>query len=72
LRANSDRIAERWDPAPSAATRPRSKTIDHPHVGILTLGHDVLTVAQRPAHRDSVPVTEASAGSGTTAGQIIR
>lgn len=45
LRANSDRFAELWDSGAVAHHEAARKTIDHPHVGALTLDCDVLTVA---------------------------
>jgi transcriptional regulator with XRE-family HTH domain len=45
LRANSDRFAELWDAGAVGRHEAARKTIDHPHVGPLTLDCDVLTVA---------------------------
>jgi transcriptional regulator with XRE-family HTH domain len=45
LHANSDRFAELWDAAAVGRHEAARKTIDHPHVGPLTLDCDVLTVA---------------------------
>lgn len=45
LRASSDRFAELWDSGTVGQHEAARKTIDHPHVGPLTLDCDVLTVA---------------------------
>jgi len=45
LRARSDRFAELWDSGVVGRHESARKTIDHPHVGTLTLDCDVLTVA---------------------------
>ncbi|WP_406104187.1 helix-turn-helix transcriptional regulator [Micromonospora globbae] len=45
LRARSDRFAELWDSGVVGRHASARKTIDHPHVGTLTLDCDVLTVA---------------------------
>lgn len=45
LRARSDRFAELWDSGVVGRHEAARKTIDHPHVGTLTLDCDVLTVA---------------------------
>lgn len=45
LRANSDRFAELWDSGTVGRHEAARKTIDHPHVGPLTLDCDVLTVS---------------------------
>ena len=45
LRAKSDRFAELWDSGAVGRQEAARKTIDHPHVGSLTLDCDVLTVA---------------------------
>jgi transcriptional regulator with XRE-family HTH domain len=45
LRTNSDRFAELWDSGTVGRHEAARKTIDHPHVGPLTLDCDVLTVA---------------------------
>ncbi|MET7669063.1 helix-turn-helix domain-containing protein [Micromonospora luteifusca] len=45
LRANNDRFAELWDSGTVGRHEAARKTIDHPHVGPLTLDCDVLTVA---------------------------
>ncbi|MDX3853425.1 helix-turn-helix transcriptional regulator [Streptomyces sp. AK02-01A] len=44
LRASSDRFAELWDSGAVGHHEAARKTIDHPHVGALTLDCDVLTV----------------------------
>ncbi|MDF3288195.1 helix-turn-helix transcriptional regulator [Streptomyces silvisoli] len=44
LRANSDRFARLWDSGAVGRHEAAHKTIDHPHVGPLTLDCDVLTV----------------------------
>ncbi|MFI6683998.1 helix-turn-helix transcriptional regulator [Streptomyces sp. NPDC050485] len=45
LRANSDRFAELWDSGAVGRHEASRKTIDHPHVGAVTLDCDVLSVA---------------------------
>jgi transcriptional regulator with XRE-family HTH domain len=45
LRANSPRFAELWDSGAVGAHEAAHKTIDHPHVGAVTLDCDILTVA---------------------------
>jgi hypothetical protein len=45
LRADSDRFAELWDSGVVGRHEAARKTVDHPHVGPLTLDCDVLTVA---------------------------
>ncbi|MER7988780.1 helix-turn-helix transcriptional regulator [Streptomyces noursei] len=45
LRADSDRFAELWDSGAVGHHDAARKTIDHPHVGAVTLDCDVLTVA---------------------------
>jgi transcriptional regulator with XRE-family HTH domain len=45
LRANSDRFAELWDSGAVGRHEASRKTIDHPHVGALTLDCDLLSVA---------------------------
>jgi transcriptional regulator with XRE-family HTH domain len=45
LRANNDRFAKLWDSGTVGRHEAARKTIDHPHVGPLTLDCDVLTVA---------------------------
>lgn len=45
LRANSPRFAELWDTGAVGAHESSHKTIDHPHVGPVTLDCDILTVA---------------------------
>ncbi|MGK5558029.1 helix-turn-helix transcriptional regulator [Actinomadura kijaniata] len=45
LRAGSDRFAELWDSGTVGHHEAARKTIDHPHVGALTLDCDVLTVS---------------------------
>ena len=45
LHANSDRFAELWDSGAVGSHEAARKTIDHPHVGPVTLDCDVLTVA---------------------------
>jgi transcriptional regulator with XRE-family HTH domain len=45
LRANSPRFAELWDTGAVGAHESAHKTIDHPHVGAVTLDCDILTVA---------------------------
>ncbi|WP_314177917.1 helix-turn-helix transcriptional regulator [Streptomyces winkii] len=45
LRANSERFAELWDSAAMTRYEVSHKTVDHPHVGTLTLDCDVLNVA---------------------------
>jgi transcriptional regulator with XRE-family HTH domain len=45
LRANSPRFAELWDTGTVGAHEAAHKTIDHPHVGAVTLDCDILTVA---------------------------
>ncbi|WP_433428340.1 helix-turn-helix transcriptional regulator [Nonomuraea sp. CA-141351] len=45
LRGGSDRFAELWDSGAVGHHEAARKTIDHPHVGPLTLDCDVLTVA---------------------------
>jgi transcriptional regulator with XRE-family HTH domain len=45
LRANSPRFAELWDTGAVGAHEAAHKTIDHPHVGAVTLDCDILTVA---------------------------
>ncbi|PYC66921.1 transcriptional regulator [Micromonospora arborensis] len=45
LRANNDRFAKLWDSGTVSRHEAARKTIDHPHVGPLTLDCDVLTVA---------------------------
>jgi hypothetical protein len=45
LRANSPRFAELWDTGAVGAHEASHKTIDHPHVGAVTLECDILTVA---------------------------
>ncbi|MEU5906615.1 helix-turn-helix transcriptional regulator [Micromonospora sp. NPDC047467] len=45
LRANDDRFATLWDSGTVGRHEAARKTIDHPHVGPLTLDCDVLTVA---------------------------
>lgn len=44
LRANSDRFAELWDSGAVGHHETARKTIDHPHVGPVTLECDTLTV----------------------------
>ncbi|WP_269857510.1 helix-turn-helix transcriptional regulator [Streptomyces sp. RPT161] len=44
LRANSDRFARLWDSGAVGRHEAAHKTIDHPHVGPVTLDCDVLTV----------------------------
>ncbi|MCX5144901.1 MULTISPECIES: helix-turn-helix transcriptional regulator [unclassified Streptomyces] len=44
LRAGSDRFAALWESGTVGQHRSARKTIDHPHVGALTLDCDVLTV----------------------------
>nr|WP_240943175.1 helix-turn-helix transcriptional regulator [Planosporangium thailandense] len=50
LRANSDRFAELWDSSAVGRHEAARKTIDHPHVGPLTLDCDVLTVEGSDLH----------------------
>ena len=45
LRAGSERFAELWDSGVVARHEPSPKTIDHPHVGTLTLACDLLSVS---------------------------
>jgi transcriptional regulator with XRE-family HTH domain len=45
LRANSDRFVELWDSGAVGHHETAHKTIDHPHVGPVTLDCDTLTVA---------------------------
>jgi hypothetical protein len=45
LRANSDRFAELWDSGAVGHHETARKTVDHPHVGPVTLDCDMLTVA---------------------------
>ena len=45
LRVNSDRFAELWDTGTVGPHEAARKTIDHPHVGPVTLDCDVLSVA---------------------------
>jgi transcription regulator MmyB-like protein len=45
LRANSARFAELWDTGAVGTHESSHKTIDHPHVGAVTLDCDILTVA---------------------------
>ncbi|MGC4747964.1 helix-turn-helix transcriptional regulator [Micromonospora sp. DT201] len=45
LSANNDRFAKLWDSGTVGRHEAARKTIDHPHVGPLTLDCDVLTVA---------------------------
>jgi transcriptional regulator with XRE-family HTH domain len=45
LRANSERFAELWDSGAVGHHETARKTVDHPHVGALTLDCDTLTVA---------------------------
>lgn len=45
LRAHNDRFAKLWDSGTVGRHEAARKTIDHPHVGPLTLDCDVLTVA---------------------------
>jgi transcriptional regulator with XRE-family HTH domain len=45
LRANSARFAELWDTGAVGSHEASHKTIDHPHVGAVTLDCDILTVA---------------------------
>ncbi|MGI5521605.1 helix-turn-helix transcriptional regulator [Micromonospora sp. CA-259024] len=45
LRANNDRFAKLWDSGTVGRHEAARKTIDHPHVGPLTLDCDVLSVA---------------------------
>jgi transcriptional regulator with XRE-family HTH domain len=45
LRAHSARFAELWDTGAVASHEASHKTIDHPHVGAVTLDCDILTVA---------------------------
>jgi hypothetical protein len=45
LRANSTRFAELWDTGAVGSHEAAHKTIDHPHVGAVTLDCDILTVA---------------------------
>jgi hypothetical protein len=45
LRANSDRFAQLWDSGAVGRHDATRKTIDHPHLGTLTLDCDLLTVA---------------------------
>jgi DNA-binding XRE family transcriptional regulator len=45
LRANSDRFTELWDSGAVGRHESAHKTIEHPHVGPVTLDCDVLTVA---------------------------
>lgn len=44
-RPNSERFAELWDSGAVGHHETARKTIDHPHVGALTLDCDTLTVA---------------------------
>ena len=45
LRANSHRFAELWDSGAVGRHNATRKTVDHPHVGTLTLDCDLLSVA---------------------------
>ncbi|OZM83278.1 helix-turn-helix transcriptional regulator [Pseudonocardia sp. MH-G8] len=45
LRAHSDRFAELWDSGAVGHHETARKTVDHPHVGPVTLDCDMLTVA---------------------------
>jgi transcriptional regulator with XRE-family HTH domain len=45
LRAKSERFAELWDSGAVGRHEAARKTIDHPHVGTLTLDCDILSVA---------------------------
>ena len=45
LRANSPRFAELWDSGAVGRHNATRKTVDHPHVGTLTLDCDLLSVA---------------------------
>ena len=45
LRANNPRFAELWDTGAVGSHEASHKTIDHPHVGAVTLDCDILTVA---------------------------
>lgn len=50
LRARSDRFAELWDAGTVGRHEAARKTIEHPHVGLVTLDCDVLTVAGSDLH----------------------
>lgn len=50
LRANSPEFVELWDRGVAAYHRAGTKTIEHPHVGTLTLDCDVLNVAGSDLH----------------------
>jgi transcriptional regulator with XRE-family HTH domain len=50
LHTNSDRFATLWDAGTIGRHEAARKTIDHPHVGSLTLDCDVLTVAGSDLH----------------------
>jgi transcriptional regulator with XRE-family HTH domain len=50
LHARSNRFAQLWDSGAVGRHEAARKTIDHPHIGVVTLDCDVLTVAGSDLH----------------------